>query len=294
MTRISLRIRNVALARVVQNPVRILATLALLWASCRSPSPTKSSGQPPPSYEPYERLMARYLDGEGQADYQKWKDSPEDVAALEVFVSALSGSSPQSDPRFFESDGDALAYWLNLYNALVLREVLRRWPIRSVRDVRASFLDLRKNDFFDELEFRVGGRMMSLDQIEHEVIRKQFLDARIHFALVCGARSCPRLQPIAFSSEGLEKRLETATTEFIASPDHVTIDHELRGVRLSKLFDWYRADFERHAKRRGREADVLEFVRLHAEPGLARDLERARGYRLRFHEYDWAVNKTLR
>ncbi|MBT8494971.1 MAG: DUF547 domain-containing protein [Deltaproteobacteria bacterium] len=266
-----------------------LPTLAAVWLCCGSPPaprPVKGKEVLVVDYRGYEQLLGRYLDDQGRVDYQRWQDSDKDVGELDDFLVALRAGPPGPEA----DSAAALSYWMNLYNALVIREVLRRWPLESVRDVRAGLLN-GSLGFFRGLSFQVGDTEMTLDDIEHRVIREQFSDARIHFALNCGARSCPPIKPLAFSAARLDRELERAAREFLANRHNFAVDHEQRTVYLSKLFDWYRKDFERHAERSGRPGEVLAFVELVADESVAREARSARGYKKRYRAYDWSVNR---
>ncbi len=246
------------------------------------------------AYEPYERLMSRYLSDDGRVDYARWQSSTVDVEAIESFVGRLSETSPESHSEYFRDPYSKLAYWMNLYNALVIREVIRRWPLESVRDVKSGLFNFGSKGFFAGLEFPVGNRLMSLDDIEHKVIRRQFDDARIHFALNCGANSCPPLRPIAFSGEDLQRRLARATSDFIHNESNVAVDHHAKVLRLSKVFDWYEDDFVKHASQAGESSSVRAFLELCANDSLRSELERAKTYRIEHYDYNWQVNDSGR
>ena len=246
--------------------------------------------------ETYQALLTRYLDDEGGVRYQAWNESPSDVAALDQVLGAWQAKSPQSDPENFSSASHRLGYWLNLYNALVIREILRHWPLESVRDVRPTLMSkvAPLKGFFKDLHFVVGGEKMNLSEIENEVIRSQFRDARIHFALNCGSAACPILRRSVFDGSSLEEQLREASVAFISDEAHVRVDDDAKTLWLSKLFKWYASDFERHAQleRDGKESTVVDFLALFASPALRTKLQRAssQNYRIRYDDYDWSLN----
>jgi len=271
---------------------RILPLVAVLFwtttlgcGSAIAPKAVPGVAAEPVDYDGYERALARYLDDRGRVNYAAWKAQSADVDQLDRFLGALMARPPQS-----QRGAASLAYWMNLYNAIVIREVLRRWPLDSVRDVRAGLLN-GSLGFFRGLSFRVGDTELSLDDIEHRVIREQYADARIHFALNCGAESCPPLRPLAFSAERLDQELGRATREFLAQPANFEVDDARRRVTVSKLFDWYGDDFRAHAERAGKPAEVLSFIALVGGPQVSKQASRAAGYQLRFRDYDWGVNR---
>jgi len=173
----------------------VVVGVAALGSSCRAVQHFESPAQPVSEIDhaDYQSLLAAYVSGEGRVDYQRWKDSPNDVARLDRYVAALASAPPDVRPELYAGKPERLSYWLNLYNSIVLREVIRRYPIDSVNEVMptaTSFLKQGKGFFYD-LHYQVGSREMNLLEIENEIIRGRFQDARIHFALNCASNSCP-------------------------------------------------------------------------------------------------------
>jgi len=244
----------------------------------------------------YQDLLTLYLNDEGGVDYAAWNGSDSDRARLDAVLDAWLAKSPDSHPENFSSASHRLGYWLNLYNALVIREVLRHWPLESVRDVRPTLLSKLAplKGFFVGLRFTVGGQSMNLSVIENKVIRSQFKDARIHFALNCGSAACPILRRSVFDGDTLEEQLNEASRSFIADSNNVRVDVESRSVWLSKIFKWYAADFERHAKveTQNEGSSVLDFLLPFAEGPLQAALQQARdeGFGLKYPDYDWSLN----
>jgi hypothetical protein len=211
---------------------------------------------------------------------------------LRRFVATLGAVGPQTNPERFSTEPERLAYYVNAYNALVLFAVVDNWPIETVHDVR-GWLDPRAGfGFFYGLSFPLDGDSMNLYELENEVIRS-FLDARIHAAINCASKSCPALAPYAFQAAMLDEQLDTVTRDFCSSPSHVRVDDAAREIQLSAIFDWYRSDFEEHARRLGLPSTILDFVLAFASPDVAATLERARGeeFEVVFRPYDWSLNR---
>lgn len=245
----------------------------------------------------YQALLDKYVGENGKVDYAKWKDDAGDVAALDDYLSKLTSATPDSRPELFKSQPEKLSYWINLYNAIVLREIIRRWPLDSVTDVRVnatSFIKTGKGFFYD-LEIVVGGERMNLYDIENKIIRAQFNDARIHFAINCGSTSCPLLRKDAFDPEKLEGQLQEASTTFVNDGKNVVVDDAKKRVVMSKIFDWYEKDFVAFTKQRAgaKDASLVDFALLYAKEPLKTKLEAARANRwsVAFLDYDWNVNK---
>lgn len=245
----------------------------------------------------YQSLLDKYVGANGKVDYGKWKDDPKDVAALDDYLSKLTNATPDSRPDLFKTQTDKLSYWINLYNAIVLREIIRRWPLASVTDVRVnatSFIKTGKGFFYD-LEFVIGGQRMNLYDVENKIVRAQFKDARIHFAINCGSTSCPLLRKDAFDPEKLEGQLQEASTTFVNDGKNVVVDDAKKRVVMSKIFDWYKDDFVAFATQRAgtKDASVVDFALLYAKEPLKKKLEAAKAarYDVDFLDYDWNVNK---
>lgn len=270
---------------------------AALGSSCRAVQHFEPPARPVAEidHQDYRSLLARYVSSEGRVDYQRWKDTPPDVARLDRYVAALASAPPDSRPDLYAGEPERLSYWLNLYNAIVLREVIRRYPIDSVNDVMptaTSFLKQGKGFFYD-LHFQVGPREMNLLEIENEIIRGRFQDARIHFALNCASASCPSLRGDAFDSAQLETQLDESTRSFINDPANVEIDEANRRVGISAIFEWYEEDFVRFTESRGEGSHPLDFLIVHAEPDLRVALEQAKreSFDVTFTDYDWSLNE---
>src|SRR5207247_626169 len=139
-------------------------------------------------YDVWSALLADVVTPEGKVDYARLG---EDRDLLERVVAELGAASPDSDPARFPTEEDRLAYWLNAYNAFTLHAILAEYPITSVWKTR-------NGQFFQRRRHVAGGRAVSLDDIEHEILRGQFAEPRIHFAINCGSNGCPPMRPAAY------------------------------------------------------------------------------------------------
>jgi thiol-disulfide isomerase/thioredoxin len=244
----------------------------------------------------YHELLQRYVDEQGQVDYARWSHSAEDVATLEAYVRLLLKSPPSTQPERYPNATSKLSYWLNLYNALVLQEVLHRWPLASVQDVPPLNGPFRGGGrgFFHDLEFDVGGQRMSLLDIETKVIRTRFQDARVHLAMSCGSRSCALLPQRPFDAAVLDAQLDRSARGFVNDERNVTVHDADKSIELSPVLGWYRADFESFVAGRTTHPapSLIDFLLMYAEADLAKQLQRAADgrYRVRYAKYDWGVN----
>ena len=171
------------------------------------------------------------------------------------------------------------AYWLNVYNAVTLRTVLEHYPIRSMRSAGAlpSWLG---GGPWDRPRIRVEGVPISLNDIEHRILRRNWRDPCIHYAVNCGAIGCPNLQQRAFRGENLARTLDTIAAAFVNSPRGVRFDGDR--LLVCQIFSWFREDFG------GTEGALLDHLRRYANPALRARLE-ART-RIDGYEYDWSLN----
>lgn len=228
-------------------------------------------------------LLSRHVvphpDGVARVRYAAWKASDADMRALEGWIAEAAARRPSALPR-----EEAFAYWANLYNALTLKVVLERYPVRSIRDIRSTGVPLDPKGYFGPWRTRlvtVEGRRMSLDDIEHETMRPTFRDPRVHYAVNCASIGCPNLLPRAWRAATLERELDAAAASFVNHPRGVTVLPDGR-LKVSSIYAWFREDFG------GSEAGVVAHLRRHAAPPLAARL----GDRTAIAEdaYDWALN----
>ncbi len=228
-------------------------------------------------------LLGRYVvdhpDGVTRVRYAAWKASGSDLAALDAWIAEAASRRPAAMARM-----DAFAHWANLYNALTLKVVLERYPVRSIRDIRSSGVPLDPKGWTGPWRTRlvtVEGRRMSLDDIEHETMRPTFRDPRVHYAVNCASIGCPNIWPRAWRAATLERGLDAAAAAFVNHPRGVTVLPDGR-LRVSSIYSWFREDFG------GSEAGVVAHLRRHAAPPLAARLsERAA---IAGDAYDWALN----
>jgi hypothetical protein len=215
--------------------------------------------------------VTRFVDEQGRTDFDALAA---DRSALDEFVAYVGRVSPATAPELFPRRADVLAYHLNAYNALAMKGVVDE----GVTDGFAGFF--RRQRFFRLRKVTVGGRSMSLSTYENDVIRP-LGEPRVHFALNCMARSCPRLPQEAFSADDLEAQLEAAAREFLNDPRNVRVDADAREVWLSSILDFYTRDFAPDGKRESLIGYVNRYRDEPVEPTFA----------VRFIPYDWTLNR---
>jgi hypothetical protein len=196
------------------------------------------------------------------------------IAADRFWKAMVSGLAPPADSA---PQAERLAVWINAYNILAIDLVARHWPVASIRDVGSLLRPVWKRP-----AGRIGGRAYSLDEIEHGILRP-LGDPRVHMAIVCASTSCPSLTREPFVAARIDAQLDAAAARIVADP-WKGVRVEAQGVRLSKIFDWFAADF-------AASGGVLAFVRRHAAPDLVAALDRlGPDPALSYFDYDWSVN----
>lgn len=247
------------------------------------------------SHALYDQVLKEYV-VDGRVDYARLKGNR---SGLDRYVASLA----ELKPRIYEAwDGPTkIAFWINAYNAITLKVVLNRYPIRrslspgglvfpadSIRQIPGAW---------DRITHPVMGRPMTLDEIEHGVLRKEFQEPRIHAALVCAAKGCPPLRSEAYEGERLEGQLEDQARRFLSDPAKLRIDRRERVVRLSPIFQWFGQDFLKVHEPPGGftghadvERAVLVFVSRHVKSDDQSFLK-AGNYRVVYSGYDWSLNE---
>ena len=224
----------------------------------------------------YARLIARHV-REGTiegvrlrvVDYEAIARDPD----LQLALAELAEARPEEMSR-----DDRMAFWINAYNLLVIRLVVDGYPIESILD-----LESEHEDVFETAAGTAGRRLVSLEEIEHVILRREFRDPRIHFALVAAAVSCPDLR--AYDGERLDAQLEGATRTFMADEQR-GIRFTRSGAEVSQLFHSFHEDFE--------PGGIVAFVRAHAPATVAARFEGLEDHDLGTLSYDWRLNDLAR
>lgn len=234
--------------------------------------------QRPISHTAWNRFLSTYVipsdDGVKRVAYGLVSDR--DRALLGDYIAGLSDTriSRYSRPEQF-------AYWVNLYNALTVQVVLDHYPVMSIRDI-----DISPGLFADgpwrKTLVTVEGESLTLDDIEHRILRPIWGDPRIHYAVNCVAVGCPNLQPVAFTSENTQQLLEQAARDYVNDPRGVRIDQGR--LTVSSIYSWFMSDFDQNG-------GVIEHIKRYAEPGLLAKLEGID--RIHDYDYDWSLNASI-
>lgn len=211
------------------------------------------------------RVLERYVSTSGSIDFEAIRKTPAD---LDAYVAWAAKAGPRSTPALFPDAASRLAYYLDTYNALAMWNVVHgRWkPAQKIR-------------FFYLTRLELDGDKMSLYSLENHVIRP-LGDSRVHFALNCMVRGCPRLPREPWSADRLDAELGAAARLFVNEPRNVELVPEQRVVRLSSIFDFYPADFLAQAP------SLVAYVNRYRAQPIPED------YEVEFIPYDWTLNQT--
>jgi uncharacterized membrane protein YdjX (TVP38/TMEM64 family) len=248
--------------------------------------PSVASAQGIPDHAAFSALLSSVV----QPPRVHYDQLRRERSALDAYIDQLSGT----DPRELEAASHTvrLAFWINAYNACMLKRVVDHYPIEP----NASLLGSLRNtlagrprnsvwqieEVFTDPHCPVAGSLRSQDEIEHEIIRPMG-DPRIHFVVNCAARSCPPLAPTAFAAERLDEMLDGAVRSFVSDPAHFLIEQGSEpAIRVNRILDWYGEDF-------GGEDGIREFLARYLS-GEPRSLALRADTRVHFFDYDWTLN----
>lgn len=191
--------------------------------------------QKAPSHQQWDKLLNKHVNTAGMVNYKGLK---KDQSDLDAYLKTLSDNAPQSS----WSENDQKAFWINAYNAYTVSLVLQHYPVKSIKDIAGKIYKI--NTPWDIKFITIGGKKYDLNNIEHGILRKKYDDPRIHFALVCAAMSCPKLQRDAYTGAQINTQLDDAGKDFLndKSKNRISADK----AELSKYFSWYKGDFTKN------------------------------------------------
>ena len=217
-----------------------------------------------PDHDQFTSFLKKHVSKNGFVNY---KTLTADSSSLNSYIQLLSKNTPGAG----WTEKEKLAYWINVYNAYTLRIVSRHYPLTSITTIKKT----GAKDVWAIKFIKIGGQLYSLNEIENEVIRKRFNEPRIHFAVNCASYSCPNLLNEAYTEVKLESQLESQTRKFINDPSKNKIGADQ--ISISKLFDWYKADFTKNGT-------VIDFINKYSIT------KTKSGSAIRYMDYSWKLN----
>ena len=215
----------------------------------------------------YADLLSKYVKN-GFVDYKGFKDQEH---ILDQYLKVLEETKPKS-----LSHDKQFAFYINAYNAWTIKLILSGYPgLKSIKDLGSLFKSPWKKKLC-----RIDGKLLSLDDIEHDILRPQFKDPRIHFAVNCASKSCPPLRSEPYHGSKLDQQLNEMTIAFINDSEINSIDGTI--LNVSPIFSWYSEDFEE---------DVIGFFQRYANGDLKTEIDSNRSrIKIKYRDYDWSLN----
>lgn len=211
----------------------------------------------------YNSLLKKYVDAKGNVNYKAFKT---DEAKLQSYLDELVATKPQKS----WSATKAKAFWANAYNAYTIKLILENYPLKSIMNIKKK----GKNAW--EIPFaKVGGKTYTLNQIEHEILRKKHNDPKIHVAVNCASGSCPKLPNYAFTEENYESKTTTLIKKFVNDTSRNKISE--KRLQLSKIFEWFQGDFTK-------EGSLIDFLNQYSAVKISKKAK------ISYLEYDWSLN----
>lgn len=200
----------------------------------------------------WDQLVKKFVSITGFVDYKGFKM---DEHQLTAYLHQLSENPASAD----WPNEQQLAYWINAYNAFTVLLIVQNYGVQSIKEIQQDGVSSPWKIPF----FTIGGEEFTLDKIEHSILRKQFKEPRIHFAIVCGSFSCPKFRNEAYTGDRLEEQLQEQTRDFIL--DKTRNDTGSNPVQLSSIFKWYAEDF---SSAFSDDRSLLQWINQYLEPKM--------------------------
>lgn len=220
------------------------------------------------NHQLFSEILSDYVRS-GWVDYKRLKSDKR----LDTYISKLE----KTNVTYLNKD-EQLAFWINAYNAYTLKLIVDKYPVKSIRDIGFPLI----SSPWDKKIASIEGKSLTLNDIEHEIIRKQFDEPRIHFALVCAAKSCPPLRSDAYTGNLLEKQLTDQTHLFFVNSTFNYIDRKQKKIFLSKILEWYQGDFE---KKSSFIKTIFPYFQLPEDA-----ISELQTFKIEFLDYNWSLN----
>lgn len=224
------------------------------------------------SHKSWDQILKQYTSKKGKQVYFKYNELKNNENELNSYLRQLESVSKETF-NIFERD-QKLAFWINAYNAYTIQIILKNYPVKSIKDISSGWFSSGpwKKEFIN-----LFGKNMSLDNIEHDTIRKEFDEPRIHFAVNCASIGCPSLLEEAFVSSRLNGQLDKAALNFLQNKSKNYVKGNI--LYLSKIFEWYGSDFsKKHGDFKNYIIKTLNLPH--------------KNYDVKFNDYNWNLNEV--
>ena len=233
----------------------------------------------------------------GMVNYRNIKDA--DFGILEQYLHKLENVDPADFEKWDRNS--KLAFWINAYNAITIYGIVINYPLEyggllaRLRFPKSSIRQINK--VWDRVFTNVMGKGITLNQIEHDILRVEFDEPRIHFAIVCASVGCPRLMSEAYIPEKLDEQINKAAKDFVNRKKYIDYDSGNNILHLSSIFDWYKDDFkysensewlDKYGKD---ERGIVEFVERYSKNEALRKQMKENKVKIKYLDYDWSLNE---
>jgi hypothetical protein len=241
----------------------------LLSCSCEG-SNLGGAGTTPVAHQMFNDLLYKHVSKEGKVNYRGFI---QDKSKLQVYLDLLSANPP--DKKAWTKN-EQLAYWINAYNAFTIKLIIDNYPVKSIQDLHPKLKIPLVNTVWHIKFFSIGGKETSLDEIEHQILRKEYDEPRIHFAINCASFSCPVLMNEAYQAEKMEVQLDHAARTFINDPKRNKLGKD--NVQISWIFSWFKGDFTKNST-------LIGFLNKYAQVPINSNAK------ITHLKYDWSLNE---
>lgn len=223
------------------------------------------------SHEAWTVLVKKHVGADGLVDYRGFiKDKTE----LEAYLQKVS----DNPPPLSSSNNDKIAYWLNAYNAFTIKLIIDHYPVKSIKDLGGKHQVIFINTPWDRKFFKIGGKTMTLNRIEHRILRRDFTEPRIHFALNCASLSCPKLRREAYDGSKLDEQLTNQAREFLKDTSRNQVRED--PPQLSAIFNFYGKDMTKWSGK-----SLISFINQYS-PSMLKENVKAE-----YMDYNWNLNE---
>lgn len=268
----------------------VIALVGMPLSGCL---PASASGVHEELYAGWDSALHKYVNSKGEVNYRGWKN---DRAGLDSFFKSAGNISSAQCAQM--SRDEKLALWINIYNAFTVKLVLDHYPIgRTGFNLYPSSSIRQIDGVWDRYRVSVCGRNVTLSEIENKVLRSEFGEPLIHFAINCASRSCPRLMNRAYTGGGIGKELEESAGDFVADSSRNKFDVSNHKVEISRIFDWFGDDFKgrysgkAQVGRSAKDSAVINFLLAHTQDRPIKEVLESNKFSLGYLPYDWSLNE---
>ena len=212
----------------------------------------------------FNNLLQKHVTNDGFVDYKGFK---KDEAKLDTYLAYLSTTTPDNS----WSENKQKAFWINAYNAYTIKLILENYPLKSILDIKKDGNTAWKIPFA-----KVSGKTYTLDHIEHEILRKNLFDPKIHVGVNCASMSCPKLGNVAFTEDNVEEELTKLMKAFVNDSSRNKISKNK--VQISEIFNWFQGDFTKNGS-------LIDYLNSYSETQISNNAK------ISFLTYDWGLNE---